>query len=261
MIVLWYYLFILEEKMNENYDEFDKYALKYDMNEDNIAYKYKHSYRVVHQAEEICRSLDFDNVERDLAVLIALLHDIARFRQWTEYKTFNDLESFDHGAEAVKILFDEGEIKNYNCNKEDYDVIKKAIFNHNKLEIESGLNERELIHSKIIRDADKLDIIYAFSTWRLLEIKTDESKISDDVRKEFFEHKPVDKKKVKTVNDKALEKLSLVFDLYLDYSFERVYDEDYIGKMYEGMKHKEIFKEYFEEVMKFLKKRCKNVRK
>lgn len=246
--------------MNEDYDEFDKYAMKYDMNEDNIAYKYKHSYRVVHQAEEISRSLDLDNVERDLAVLIALLHDIARFRQWTEYKTFDDRKSFDHGLEAVKILFDEGEIKNYKCDKEDYDVLKKAIFNHNKLAIEDGLNERELLHSKIIRDADKLDIIYAFSTWKLLEITNDDSPISEDVRKDFFDHKPVDKRKIKTVNDRALEKFSLVFDLYLDYSFERVLDEQYIEKMYEGLKNKKIFKEYYEEAMRFLKKRCKNVR-
>ena len=97
--------------MNENFDAFDAFAFKYDMNEDMIKYKYNHSYRVVHQAEEICRSLELDTIERDLASNIALLHDIARFRQWTEYKTFEDSKSFDHGAEGVKILFDEGLIK------------------------------------------------------------------------------------------------------------------------------------------------------
>ena len=52
MFVLWYYLFILEEKemneMNENFDEFDKYVMGFDFNEDMIAYKYNHSYRVMH---------------------------------------------------------------------------------------------------------------------------------------------------------------------------------------------------------------------
>ena len=42
---------------------------------------------------------------------------------------------------------------------EQYDcIIYKAINNHNKFEIERGLSERELLHCKIIRDADKLDI-------------------------------------------------------------------------------------------------------
>ena len=157
--------------MNENFDAFDKYAMNYDMNEKMIAFKYNHSYRVVHQAEEICRSLEMDTYERDVASLIALLHDIARFRQWTEYKTFSDKDSFDHGDVGVQILFDENEIKNYTVNKEDYDVIKKAIINHNKVEIDKSLNERELLHSKIIRDADKIDILYSFSTDKLIEIR------------------------------------------------------------------------------------------
>lgn len=247
--------------MDKNYDEFDKYAMQFDMNEEMIAYKYNHSYRVVHQAEEICRSIDLDNVERDLASLIALLHDIARFRQWAEYKTFRDKDSFDHGDEGAKILFEEEEIKNYDCNKEDYEIIRKAVVNHNKYVIESGLNDRELLHSKIIRDADKIDILYAFSTWRLLEITNDDSVITDEVRKQFYEHKPIDRKFIKTVNDRALAKFSLVFDLYYDYSIDRVYEEKYIDKIYEGMTHKEIFKEYYEETIKYLKKRCKDVRK
>ena len=247
--------------MNENFDVFDKYAMNYDMKERMIEYKYNHSYRVVHQSEEICRSLDLDNVERDLASLIALLHDIARFRQWTDYKTFRDKDSFDHGDEGEKILFEEGEIKNYICDKEDYDIIRKAVRNHNKYIIEDGLSERELLHSKIVRDADKIDILYAFSTNRLLEIENDDSPINEEVRKQFYKHESIDRKIVKSVNDRAVAKFSLIFDLYYDYSLERVYSEKYIDKIYEGMKNKELFKEFYEEAIRFLKKRCNDDRK
>ena len=247
--------------MNENFDAFDKYAMNYDMKERMIEYKYNHSYRVVHQSEELCRSLDLDNVERDLASLIALLHDIARFRQWTDYKTFRDKDSFDHGDEGEKILFEEGEIKNYICDKEDYDIIRKAIRNHNKYIIEDGLSERELLHSKIVRDADKIDILYAFSTNRLLEIDNDDSPINEEVRKQFYKHESIDRKIVKSVNDRAVAKFSLIFDLYYDYSLERVYSEKYIDKIYEGMKNKELFKEFYEEAIRFLKKRCNDDRK
>jgi putative nucleotidyltransferase with HDIG domain len=247
--------------MNENFDSFDNYAMKYDMNEKMIAYKYNHSYRVVHQSEEICRSLDLDNVERDLASLIALLHDIARFKQWTNYKTFKDKDSFDHGLEGAKILFDEGEINNYNCNKDDYEIIRKAIVNHNKFEIQDCFNERELLHSKIVRDADKIDILYAFSTWRLLEITNDDSPISEEVKNDFHHHKLINRKNIKTVNDRALAKFSFVFDLNFDYSYERIYEEKYLDKIYESLEHKEIFKEFYEEAKKYLKMRCKNVRK
>ena len=205
--------------------------------------------------------MDLDNVERDLASLIALLHDIARFRQWTDYKTFKDKDSFDHGDEGEKRLFEEGEIKNYICDKEDYDIIRKAIRNHNKYIIEDGLSERELLHSKIVRDADKIDILYAFSTNRLLEIENDDSPINEEVRKQFYKHESIDRKIVKSVNDRAVAKFSLIFDLYYDYSLERVYSEKYIDKIYEGMKNKELFKEFYEEAIRFLKKRCNDDRK
>ena len=239
--------------MNENFDAFDDYAMTYDMNERMIAYKYNHSYRVVHQSEEICRSLDLDNVERDLADIIALLHDIARFRQWTNFKTFSDSKSFDHGVEGAKILFEEGMIDKFTVNKEDYDIIKKAIINHNKYIIESGLNERELLHSKIVRDADKIDILYAFSTNRLLELKEDDSGISDEVRDNFLSHNVIDKKYIKTTNDRLVSLFSLVFDLNYDYSKERILKEKYIDKIYEHLKNKKMFKIYKDEINKYLK--------
>ena len=240
--------------MEENYDIFDEYVMKYDMNERMIAYKFNHSYRVEHQAEEICRSINTDTVERDLASFIALVHDIARFRQWTEYKTFDDAKSFDHGDEGANILFKEGMINEFNVNKDDYDIIKKAVRNHNKFNIEDNLNDRELLHAKIVRDADKIDILYSFSTNILLEIEEDENEgISDEVRENFLNHNLVKKENVKNKNDRILMLLSLIYDINYDYSIERIKNEKYVEKFYEHIKNKKMFKEYFEEMKKYLK--------
>ena len=240
--------------MNENFDEFDKYVMNYDMNEDMIKYKYNHSYRVVHQVEELCRSLELDTDERDLASNIALLHDIARFRQWTDYKTFQDYESFDHGDEGVKILFDEGEIKKYNINEDDYDVLKKAIKYHNKFKIDSkNLNEREKLHCKIIRDADKLDILYAFSTNRLLELTEDDGDIGECIKDDFFNHVQTLSKYVVNKNERIIELFGFIYDLNFDYSKERVLNEKYIDKIYNHLKNKKLFKPYRDEIIKFLK--------
>ena len=247
--------------MNENFDEFDKYVMQYDMNEKMIEYKYNHSYRVVHQAEEVCRSIDLDNVERDLASLIALLHDIARFRQWTDYKTFKDSESFDHGDEGVKILFDEGEIKNFIIDKDDYEVVKKAVAGHNKYELDfDDMSEREKLHCKIIRDADKVDILYAFSTNRLLEVVEDDAEISENVKEEFYKHKQTKNINIKSKNDRIISMISLVFDLNYDYSKERVLNENYLKKLYSHFTNKKMFKPYIEEAINYLKGGNKNVR-
>ena len=51
--------------------------------------------------------LDLTQEEVEIASLIGLLHDIARFEQYTQYGTFKDLQSIDHGnlgAEILKVL-------------------------------------------------------------------------------------------------------------------------------------------------------------
>ena len=241
--------------MNENFDKFDEYVMKYDMNEDKIKYKYNHTYRVVHQAEEVCRSLNTDTVERDLASLIALLHDIARFKQWTEYKTFSDSKSFDHGDEAVKILFDEGEINNYICDKEDYEIIKKAIANHNKKDVDyDKMTDREKLHTKIIRDADKVDIMYGISTGKFIKFDEEKDKgISDKVREDFLSHKLVSRADTNNNNDELLLHVSMIYDLNFDYSKERILNEKYVEKIFNVVENKKMFKPYFDEMIKYLK--------
>ena len=41
--------------MEENFDTFNDFVMTYDLNEEMITYKFNHTYRTVHQAEEIAR--------------------------------------------------------------------------------------------------------------------------------------------------------------------------------------------------------------
>lgn len=245
--------------MNENFDVFDEFVMSYDMNEKMIGYKYNHSYRTVHQAEEIARSLELDEEDMNLASNIALLHDVARFRQWTDYKTFDDFNSFDHGDEGVKILFDEGEIEKYQINEEDYEVINTAIRLHNKLDYDENLlSEKEKLHTKIIRDADKIDIIYSFSTQRLLEVESDDSPISEKVLEKIKNRKLVNKEDVQNKNDRIIMELALVYDLNFKYSLRRVYEEKYLYKMIDNLENKDLFIPYVDEIYDYLKNEIGN---
>ena len=58
-------------------------------------------------------------------------------------------------------------IREFVLNNEYDSIIYKAIKNHNKYKIEEGLSEKEKLYSKIIRDADKIDIINIFTTREL----------------------------------------------------------------------------------------------
>ena len=138
--------------------EFLKYTENYDLTNENIRRKQGHSIRVMNISKQIAVELNLSDDQIQIAALIGLLHDIARFEQYTQYQTYNDNRSFDHGDYGVEIL--NKDMRKY-IKTDKYDkLIKIAIKNHNKFEIEEGLNEEESLFAKIIRDADKIDILY-----------------------------------------------------------------------------------------------------
>lgn len=245
--------------MNENYDKFDEYVSSYNLDEKMIAYKYKHSYRVVHESDEIAFSLKLEEDDTYLACLIGLLHDIARFEQWKRYKTFADARSVDHADFGADLLFKDGLIKDYILEEKDYEIVRKSIVNHNKYNFnEDELNEKELLHSKIIRDSDKLDILYSFTTPSILDIEEDSDVgVSDEVHKMFYEHKTIDKRCVKNKNDILVNHIALVFDLNYDYSIHTVLEKKYLESILDNCKNKKLIKPYVDEAIKYMKERVK----
>ena len=70
--------------------EFDNYTKNYDLDNENLNKKYYHTYRVMGICKAIAKSLKLSDEEINLAKIIGLLHDIARFEQYTKYRTFAD---------------------------------------------------------------------------------------------------------------------------------------------------------------------------
>ncbi len=141
---------------------FRKYVKPYDISNEKIALKIKHTFRTVEVAKKIAEDLKLNEEQTLLAELISLLHDIGRFEQLRIYDTFFDKDSIDHANFGVKILFEEGLIRNFITDTKYDNIIYKAIKNHNKFKIEEGLNEEELLQARIVRDADKTDIFAVF---------------------------------------------------------------------------------------------------
>ena len=138
--------------------EFIKYTENYDLTNDRIKGKQTHSLRVMEISKQIAERLGLSQEDVELATLIGLLHDIARFEQYTRYNTFRDLESIDHGDLGAEIL--QKDIRKYIETDQYDDIIIKAVKNHNKYKIEAGLTAKEELFSKIVRDVDKIDIFY-----------------------------------------------------------------------------------------------------
>lgn len=238
---------------------FDDYVNQYNLRDKNIQLKKEHTYRVCMQSINIAKSLELNEEDTKLAILIALLHDIGRFEQIRIYNTFEDSKSIDHALLGVRILFDEGLIREF-IKEDKYDeIIKKAIYYHNKYEIEE-CNDKELLHSKIIRDIDKIDIINIAVNLNGIKIKSDESPISKKVDESFKNNKPIRHKDKLTKNDSMLMMLAFIFDLNFDYSLQYFLDNNYIDLFYSKIENKDIFAKYINIAKEYIERKCSNVR-
>jgi hypothetical protein len=230
--------------------------------QDNIKRKIEHTGRV---CENILTLAEFEKIGENgnrLAETIALFHDLGRFEQFMKYKTFIDSESEDHALLGVNILERMGILSH--LSKEERNLILKTVEYHNRLEIsECSKNSKELLfYLKLIRDADKLDIL------RITSETYEEGKIA---RNPVFEHylpdtggcsetiiKDILNKKmakiidVRNVNDLKLLRLSLIYDLNFPASLAILKEHKYLSTVISSMAELEemtVIKRHFENYL------------
>ncbi len=89
--------------------------------------------------------------------LSALYHDIGRFEQFLQYKTFRDTESVNHALQGLKVLKKEGFLQDE--PKALRAQIMAAVGMHNRYTLPQGLDKDLRDITCAVRDADKLDIL------------------------------------------------------------------------------------------------------
>ena len=214
-------------------EEFKRYSSGYDMNESHIERKVRHTFRVEELCEKIAFSIGMNEEEINLAKLIGLLHDIARFEQYTIYKTYDDHKSIDHGNFGVKILEEKNNIREY-IETDKYDnIILKAVEYHNKYSIGEDVNEEEELFCKIIRDADKLDIMYEATCefWKNEEKIIQKQELNSKVVEQFISKEVIDNRNSTQSIDKIIRIIAFIFDLNFKESFKIIKDNNYIDKI------------------------------
>lgn len=231
---------------------FDEYVKKYDFNIEKIKLKYNHSYRVMELSKKYSKLLGFSEYDIKLATLIGLLHDIGRFEQVKQFDTFDDSISFDHATYGNKVLFEDNLIEKFWPNKEDYEIIRFAIENHNKYSIEKTDNERALMHAKLIRDTDKLDIVYLLGFLKIYNTKATDEEISKEVLNSFYKHESILSKYKKNKNDKIVGHFAFVFDINNDICLEELKNN---YKYYYEQVGSNKFKDIYDEVIKYINER------
>ena len=233
------------------YNSANKYFNKFindnfDINDEKVSHKVKHTYQVVNNAKYICERLNLDSLNTNIAMVIALLHDIGRFTQAKEMKTFReDITNYDHATLGVKLLFEKNEIRKFISDSKYDDIIKKAIENHSKYILDdSGLSDLELLHCKIIRDADKIDSYRAktvddiYTMANIYPEDIENSTITEKIYNDFMNEKTILSKDRKTGIDIWISYIAFIFGLEFKCSYELVKEKDYVNKLFDRFNYK-----------------------
>jgi hypothetical protein len=211
--------------MNNLEKPFLEYAAKFDCKDPNILRKRVHTLKTALTAIKIAKGLGLDEENVNLAYMIGMFHDIARFEQWTKFKTYADAKAFDHGDRAVELLFNEKLIETFGIDEKYYPIIKFAVGNHNKFKIdEKNMPAVEgfdvLLHAKIIRDADKADIARQLSASPKQvkaiprsEVKKQGAGVSHTVKIAIDNKRQVKYQEIQTMADQVIGSISLAYDL------------------------------------------------
>ncbi len=227
--------------------------------EKNFKIKKDHSLRVATISEELAKMLQLGAHDREIAWIAGLFHDIGRFSQLVEFNTFSDSKSIDHAELSVKILRENDFLKKLDC--QDEELIFTAIGLHNKFEVPKKLEERNLLHVNLLRDADKLDILKVLTdfylsrngvanhalTWELPK----GTNVSVNVGKDALAGKLVTKKDVASEIDVKIMQLSWVYDLNFRPSFEHLLRNRFLEKIYESLPKRDIIIDIYRKVKVF----------
>ncbi|WDP92060.1 MAG: HD domain-containing protein [Desulfobacter sp.] len=192
--------------------------------------KQAHTLRVCENILMLAGSLKLDGQTVLLAHAAALAHDLGRFPQFEIYGTFSDPLSRNHGALGVGVLVKQGMLAE--LDRGDRQMVLRAVALHNRPRLPSGLAPELDLLSRLLRDADKIDIYRVMKAHYLGEGNGSRSfithRLPDDGR---FSRKFVDRlmagraipyNEVASLNNMKLFQLGMARDLNFSAAFRAV---------------------------------------
>ena len=230
----------------------------------NIDLKETHSRHVCREIAGIGESVGLKNDTRRLAEIIGLFHDIGRFEQYRRYGTFSDLKSEDHAALGIKVLMNLKVLDGIDFSVSE--LIRKAIFYHNKAMVPDSESDMCLFYSKLLRDADKLDILRVVTDYYLNEEENktidldlpDLPFISDAVFIDVMKGKTVKTGDLQTRNDFKVLQMSWVYDIHFLRTFRLIKKRNYMNIIHNFLPSSEKARQIYGKVCDYLEDRCKN---
>ncbi|MBI5075763.1 MAG: HD domain-containing protein [Nitrospirae bacterium] len=174
-----------------------------------------------------------------IAETIGLLHDIGRFPQYAQYRTFRDSDSVNHGRLGAEVLTERKMLAA--LSRDEQELVLDAVRFHNAYAIPQGLDPEKKFFLRMIRDADKLDIWRVFAEYyekAPSERETaaglglpDRPEYSDNVLACLAGKRLSRISDLKTLNDFGIMQLTWIYDLNFPVSFRLASERGHIDRI------------------------------
>lgn len=203
----------------------------------NLKLKEDHTYRVCDEMVALANALGLDEQQRLIAETIAVFHDLGRFPQFAEYRTFVDLKSKSHSQLSIEVLEEQKVLER--LSEDEAELIFSAIRLHNQKTLPADLDEQTELFAKLIRDADKIDIYYvAIKNYQeykscpeglVYEVDlADDGSYSPHILDSIMQGVLVGYHDLRTINDARMLQLGWVFDVNFDHSLRIIRQRRYL---------------------------------
>ncbi len=200
----------------------------------HVRLKEEHTDRVCERMRELASALRLTEEQNALAETIALFHDVGRFKQYTQYRTFNDFRSEDHACLGVRILCESGVLSSLRGSQQT--LIQKAVRYHNKRDVPDDSAESVYL-SRMIRDADKVDILAMItSDDELFKILPSPEfggmeQVSPGIAEIILQGNVAHFEQIRTAADQMLFRMSWLLDMNFAWTFQAVREQCFLEKM------------------------------
>ena len=243
------------------------FSLPTEADQRNIAIKQEHTHQVCLNAVRIAEDLGLDQEKTQLSEAIALCHDVGRFPQYEQYKTFDDSISANHAVLGATVLLKNNVLGS--LPKHDQDIIVRSVTLHNVFTLPEGLDEQSLLFARLIRDADKLDILRVVIEYFEQDKGSRAEAVALGLPDEPEEYSPAvlaclvrgemaKKAALTTLNDFKLLQLAWLYDLNFTCSLRMVVERDYIRKLADMLPRNTEIARAIETVRSYVDKGSRN---
>ncbi|UCE99671.1 MAG: HD domain-containing protein [Planctomycetota bacterium] len=232
----------------------------------NVKLKEEHSRRTCDEMRYLSDELGLTDNQKRIADAIALLHDIGRFEQFVKYRTYHDPRSVNHCLLCVEVLRQTRVLEG--LERKERQLIKKAIEYHGRTKLPDNLDGQCLLFSKLLRDADKLDIFYVVTEYYKqyrdnpeqfkLELELpDEPRYSADVVEDVLCGRRIDYHRLQTMNDMKLCQLAWMYDVNFVPTLKRIRQRRLLEKMFDFLPETNDIDRVRERIFQYVDSRIK----